>query len=131
MKAGQYEMKAMLEAWLQEIKACQENTEAIQEGLEANQGETEAVVKHYKWASHTKATYVLTTQQDWASDVLHGDPNEVTYKEIIGALEDQFWDWKFALGYRNQLRSWTQDDDEPLQEVAIAIKQVTHHTVPA
>lgn len=63
------------------MKACLEKIEAGQESIEAT-------AEHCKWASCIKAMYLLTTLQDLASDVLHGDPKGVMYKETIGALED-------------------------------------------
>jgi hypothetical protein len=66
--AEQEEMKAYQET----ARACLEKIEAK---AEASQENIEAVAEHYKWASHVKATYLLTTVQDRASGVvLHGDP---------------------------------------------------------
>jgi hypothetical protein len=59
---------------------------------------------------------MLTTLQGQASDVLHGNPKGATYKETVNDLKDQFGDHHLAVGYRSQLKTRTQDDDEPLQE---------------
>jgi hypothetical protein len=78
----------------------------------------------------TKDMHVLTASQGQASAVLSRDP-KVTYKETIGALEDQFWDHQLDTGYRNQLKTQTQDEGQPLQEFATTIEQLTHCAFPA
>jgi hypothetical protein len=50
----------------------------------------------------------------------------VMYEETVRALKDQAGDHHLAVGYHNQLRTWTQDNGEPLQEIATNIEQVTH-----
>jgi hypothetical protein len=73
-------LEATMVAEEEEVKACLEKMEASQENIEA-------MAEHCKWTICVKATYLLTTLQDPASGVLHGDPKGVTYKETTGALE--------------------------------------------
>jgi hypothetical protein len=79
---------------------------------EANQEKTGAGVERYDLAPRVRDMHLLTTPQGWASDVLHGDPREVTYEETIRATEDWIGDQHLAVEYRNQLKTWTQDDGE-------------------
>jgi hypothetical protein len=90
IKTGREEMKAEMKAMME---ACLEKIKANQEKLEANQERLERV----------KVTHVLTTLKGRASDVLHGDSKEETYRASIGAVGDQFGGQHLAVGYRNQL----------------------------
>jgi hypothetical protein len=67
-------LEAIVVAEQEEMKACQKAAKACLEKMEASQEIIEAMAEHYKWASHVKATYLLTIVQDPASGVLHGDP---------------------------------------------------------
>jgi hypothetical protein len=53
------------------------------------------------------------------------------HEEKIQATEDRFGDRHLAVVWCGQLKTWTQDNGEPLQEVATAIEQMTHHAIPA
>jgi hypothetical protein len=64
VKAHREEMKAIMEAWLEESKVCWEVMEVSQET-------TEATVEHCKGVPRTEATRLLTALQSQASDVLH------------------------------------------------------------
>jgi hypothetical protein len=79
----------------------------------------------------TKDMHMSTTTQSRASNILSRDSKEVTYKETTGALEDRFWEHKLAAGYWNQLKTQTHDKNQPLQEFATTIEQLTHCTFPA
>jgi hypothetical protein len=63
---------------------------------------------------------VLTAPHDQAPDILHEDPEGATYEETIGATEDRFGDQSLAVGYHNQLKTRTQNDDGFLQDVSTA-----------
>jgi hypothetical protein len=84
------QMKACREAVEVTIKASQEQMRAkTKTGLEEMKAtESEAGVDHCDGLSRQEATHV--SLQDWACDVLHGGPKGATFKETIGALEDQF-----------------------------------------
>jgi hypothetical protein len=56
--------------------------------LKANQEKIEAIVEHYKEASHVKAIHLLTGLEGQASDVLRGDSKGAMYRETNGAPED-------------------------------------------
>jgi hypothetical protein len=64
--------------------------------------------------------------------VLHRVPEVVTEEEIgaVTAIEDQFRYQHLALGCKNKLKRWTQNDN-PMQEVVTAIEQLIHHAFPA
>jgi hypothetical protein len=47
-------------------------------------------------------------------------PNEEAAMETIGALEDQYWDWRLTVGCHQQLKKWTQDDGGSRQKLAAA-----------
>lgn len=105
-------------------------TEVHLEKMEANQEETEAVVKHYKWPPSIRDMHLAAHLRLWASNVLHGAPKGATYKEIIRALDDRFGNQYLATGYGNQLRTNNQNGGEFPQEFAAIIEQLTHHALP-
>jgi hypothetical protein len=74
--------------------------------------------------------HLLTVLKDQASDVLHRNPKAAMYKETIRANEDWFGDQYLLLGYPNQLKTWTQDNGEPMQEFGTAIEQLTSFAFP-
>lgn len=49
------------------------------------------------------------------------------YKDTAGAHEDWFGDQQLAAGYHNQPKKWTQDNGEPLHEVATADPRAGSH----
>jgi hypothetical protein len=100
MKAHREEMKAMMRAWLEKVEAK----------LGTNQEKIE----------RAEATH-LTTMQNYASDVLHGDTKGVTYMETIRATGDRLGDQQLAIGHCNQLKTRTQDDGESWQEFSIKL----------
>jgi hypothetical protein len=84
-------------------------------------------VEHYNPVSCVKDTHLLTAVHSQTSDVLHGVHKCATHKETDGALGDLFGDQHLAIEYYNQLKTWTQDIGEFLQEFATTIEQVSHH----
>jgi hypothetical protein len=134
-------LEAKMDAWLEEMKACLEKTDcrikANQEEVrveirtdleEMKATESEAIVEHCERVPHAEATH-LAALQDYAS-VLHEVPKGVTYEENIGAL-DRFGDRNLGVGYRNQMKTWSQGNSESLQEISTAGEQMTHHAFPA
>lgn len=99
--------------------------------MEASQEKTEAIAEHYKWVPCVRATHLLTTLEGWASDVLHGNPSRVTYKESIWPLEDRFGNQHWVTLYHTQLKTRMHIITDSLQEFAIAIKQLTSCAFPA
>jgi hypothetical protein len=121
MKAHQERMAAKMEAWLGKVGS---NQEKLGVKMEANQEKVEGVVEPYGWVLHVKTTHLLTAPQYWTSNVLHGVPEGATYEETNG-------DRHLSVGYHSQLKTWTPDSGEHLQEFATAIKQLTHCPYPA
>jgi hypothetical protein len=91
----------------------------------------EALVGRYKWASCAKPTHFLVALQGSATDVLHGDPKQVTYEEAIDTLEDCFRDQHLAATYRSQLKIRNHSIGESLQEFATSVQQSVHRNYPA
>jgi hypothetical protein len=87
----------------------------------------ETIAEHNYCTCLKKSTYLITTLQGQATDVLHGIQKAATYEETLEALEDQFGDQHIATMYRSQLNTRTQTVGESLQEFATAIKQLIHH----
>jgi hypothetical protein len=52
-------------------------------------------------------------------------------EETIRATEDPSADQQLIVGYCKKLKTRTQDNGESLQEVATAIRHLTHHAFPA
>jgi hypothetical protein len=82
MKADREERKASQEV----TEACPGKAETFLKNREANTERIEAVAEH------------------------HEAPDEATYEEMIGAIEDQSGDQHLAIGYRSSLNKWSQDD---------------------
>jgi hypothetical protein len=55
--------------------------------LEVNGEKLETVVLYYNWVSYVRARNLCTVLQDWDSNILHGDPNGMTF-ETVGVLQD-------------------------------------------
>jgi hypothetical protein len=73
-----------------------------------------------------KSTYLITSLQARATDVLHGIPKSATYEETLQALEERFGDQHFAAAFRSQLKTRTQKAGESLQDFATAVEQLAH-----
>jgi hypothetical protein len=63
--------------------------------------------------------------------IFHGVPKEVTYVEIIEAVENCFGDKHLAEAYCSQLKTRTQCNGESLQGFLTAVEQSAHHSYPA
>jgi hypothetical protein len=50
-----------------------------------------------------KSTYLITSLQGRATDVLHGILKSATYEETLQALDERFGDQHFAAAFRSQL----------------------------
>jgi hypothetical protein len=75
------------------------NWEELEVKVETSQEKTETVAEHYEGAPCIKAVHVFTALQGLIADILHEAPKGATYRKIIRATEDQFWE--------QQLRTWT------------------------
>lgn len=122
MKDYREQMRAGIKTGLGEMKATE---------LEANQEKIDAMAKHYEGVPHAEAMHMLTTPKDWASDVLHEVPKEVTYKKTTEALVDCFGDQLLVTAYHSQLKTRIQSVGKSLQELATAVEEFTHHALPA
>jgi hypothetical protein len=76
-----------------------------------------------------KAAYLMSVLQGRAAHNLHRVPAEASYEDIVGALQDRFWDHKLAATYRSQLKARVQVSGETLQEFAAVVEQLTHWTL--
>jgi hypothetical protein len=72
------------------------------------QRQFETVAEHNCWTRQEKSTYLITSLQGQATDVLHGIPKSATYEETPQALEERFGDQHFAATFRSQLKTRTQ-----------------------
>jgi hypothetical protein len=88
----------------------------------------EIVAKHNSWTPQEKSTYLITALQGRATNVLHAVPKGATYEEILEILEDRLENQHLVTTYRSQPNSRTQRAEPSLQEFAIDIKQLAHHT---
>jgi hypothetical protein len=116
------EKRAEIKIGLEEIRGTE---------LEANQEKRDPAAEHYERVPHAEATHTLTTQKGWASDVLHGVPKEVTQEETIEAPQDCFGDQHLVTAYHSHLKSRAQCVRKSLQELATAVEELTHCTLPA
>jgi hypothetical protein len=90
----------------------------------------ETVAEHNCWTRQEKSTYLITSLQSWATDVLHGIPKSATYEETLQALEERFGDQHFAATFCSQLKTRTQKAGESLQDFATAVEQLAHRAYP-
>jgi hypothetical protein len=63
----------------------------------------ETVAEHNCWAGQEKSTYLITSLQGLATDVLHRIQKSAIYDETLQALEERFRDQHFAAAFRSQL----------------------------
>jgi hypothetical protein len=59
----------------------------------------QTVAEHNCRMQQEKSTYLITTLQGRATDVLHGVPKEATYEKTLEALEDLFRDQHLAAAF--------------------------------
>jgi hypothetical protein len=74
---------------------------------------------------------LITALQGHATNNLQEVPKGATYEEPLEALEDCFGDQNLVTAYHSQLKPRTQDVSELMQEFAMAIKHLAHHTYSA
>jgi hypothetical protein len=86
----------------------------------------ETVAEHNGRTGQEKYTYLITTLQGRAADVLHGIPTSATYEETLQALEDRFGDQHFAAAYRSQLKTRKQEAGESLRDFATANEHLAY-----
>jgi hypothetical protein len=80
------------------------------------------------WTHLEKSTYLITTLQGQATDMLHRVPKGVTYEETLETLEDRFRDQHLAAAYHSQLKRRTQGFRESLEEFVTVDEQLAHRT---
>jgi hypothetical protein len=93
------------------------------------QRQFEAAAFHNDWTPREKAAYILSVLQGQAVDFLHSVPEEATYEDIVGALQDRFGDHQLAAAYRSQLKTRVQTGGETLQEFAASVEQLAHRAL--
>jgi hypothetical protein len=54
------------------------------------------ITEHTHWSPQEKSMYLITALKGWVADVLYGIPENVTYEEILQAVQDRFGDQHFA-----------------------------------
>jgi hypothetical protein len=91
----------------------------------------ETVAEHNCWTRQEKSTYLITTLQGRATDVLHGIPKGRIFEETLEVLQDCFGDQYLAAAYLSHLISKTHGVGESLQEVTTAAKQLAYRAYPA
>jgi hypothetical protein len=62
--------------------------------------------------------------QGKAADILHTEPAEAKYEDIVGALQDRFGGHQLAAAYWSLLKARVQASSETLQEFAAAVEQL-------
>jgi gas vesicle protein len=68
----------------------------------------DAAAIHNVWTPREKAANILSVLQHQAADVLHSVSAEVSYEDIVGALQDRFGDHQLAAAYRSHLKARVQ-----------------------
>jgi hypothetical protein len=93
-------------------------------------GQFRTVAEHNCWMRQEKYTYLITSLQCPATEVLHGIPKRATYEETLQNLEERFGDQQFAAAFHSQLNTKTQRAEESLQDFATAVEQLAHRAYP-
>lgn len=89
------------------------------------------MAEYGKWVPCEEGMHLPIHMQDKAVDVLQEISERVMCEDTTRVTEDRFWDQHLTVEYQVQLKTWTQDDGEPLQQFATAIERMFHHAFPA
>jgi hypothetical protein len=109
MKAQFGSLAAKMNAWLEGTKDCHEVMKAR---IEPNQKRREA--KSTIDVEESKATDLEANSEEIQPELMHqAVPKEEA--EIMGALEDRYWNWHLPVGCRRQPNKWTQGDGGSLK----------------
>jgi hypothetical protein len=73
---------------------------------------------------YEKVAHMLSILQEQATDMVHSIPVGVTYKDIVGDLNDHYGDHHLAADCRSQLKARIKLSGETLQGFAASVKQL-------